>query len=118
MVGLAKREETIIFCDGRPPLNLPGHHRGRLLLQHVRDEAHRHANTYNAELRKRKMRETILEDCPGLGPAKRESLLAHFGSLARLRKADPAEICLAPGIGPKLAATVRRFLDQAEALSG
>ncbi|MGA1204754.1 MAG: excinuclease ABC subunit UvrC [Opitutales bacterium] len=110
LIGLAKRKETIIFSDGRPPLELPGHHRGRLLLQYIRDEAHRHANSYNAELRKRKMRESMLEDCPGLGEKKREALLAHFGSLARLKKASQEELRQVEGIGPALAANVRRFL--------
>jgi len=110
LIGLAKRRETIIFSDGRKPLELPGNHRGRLLLQYIRDEAHRHANSYNAELRKRKLRESILEDCPGLGQKKREALLKHFGSLAKLRKADEKDIMCVEGIGPKLAKAVCRFL--------
>jgi excinuclease ABC subunit C len=81
-----------------------------LLLQYIRDEAHRHANSYNAELRKRKMRESMLEDCPGLGEKKRKALLAHFGSLARLKKASQEELRQVEGIGPALAANVRRFL--------
>jgi excinuclease ABC subunit C len=110
LIGLAKRRETIIFSDGRKPLELPGNHRGRLLLQYIRDEAHRHANAYNAELRKRKLRESMLEDCPGLGEKKRDALLKHFGSLAKLRKAGEAEIMQVEGIGPKLAKGVRQFL--------
>lgn len=110
LIGLAKRRETIIFSDGRAPLELPGNHRGRLLLQFIRDEAHRHANAYNADLRRRKMRESMLEDCPGLGEKKRRALLAHFGSLARLRNASEAQIRQVDGIGPKLAATIRTFL--------
>lgn len=110
LIGLAKRRETIIFSDGRQPLELPGNHRGRLLLQYIRDEAHRHANAYNAELRKRKLRESILEDCPGLGQKKREALLKHFGSLAKLRKAGEAEVMRVEGIGPKLAKAVCQFL--------
>src|SRR5690554_1391834 len=53
LIGLAKRQETIIFSDGRPPLNLPYHHEGLRLLQRIRDEAHRFANSYNADLRSR-----------------------------------------------------------------
>ncbi len=110
LIGLAKKEEAIVFSDGRPQLVLPGHHKGRLLLQFIRDEAHRHANTYNMELRRRKMRESILEDCPGLGEKKRMALLKHFGSLARLRSAGIPEIQQVNGIGPKLASTVHEFL--------
>ncbi len=110
LIGLAKKRETIIFSDGRMPLELPGHHRGRLLLQYIRDEAHRHANSYNADLRRRRMRESMLEDCPGLGEKKRWALLSHFGSLAKLRKATGKEIQQVEGIGPKLAAAIVEFL--------
>ena len=110
LIGLAKKREAIIFSDGRAPLELPGHHRGRLLLQFIRDEAHRHANAYNADLRRRKMRESILEDCPGLGEKKRVAVLSHFGSLAKLRKASVDDIQQVEGIGPKLAATIESFL--------
>lgn len=112
LVGLAKKKETIIFSDGRPPLNLPGNHAGRLLLQFIRDEAHNHANSYNAELRRRKLRETILDDFEGMGPRKRQSLLAHFGSLDRLRKASLEELQAVDGIGPKLAVRLKEFLNQ------
>ena len=114
LIGLAKKRETIIFSDGREPLNLPGNHRGRLLLQFIRDEAHRHANTYNAELRRRKLRETILDDFSGLGPSKRKALLDHFGSLERMRQATMEELRAVEGIGPKLARGLREFLDQSQ----
>jgi excinuclease ABC subunit C len=110
LIGLAKKRETIIFSDGRDPLELPDHHKGRLLLQHIRDEAHRHANTYNAELRRRKLRESILDDFPGMGARKRQALMARFGSLERLRKASMEELQEVEGIGPKLAAGLVEFL--------
>jgi len=118
LIGLAKREETIIFSDGRDPLNLPGNHRGRLLLQHIRDEAHRHANSYNADLRRRKIRETVLDDCPGLGPRKRKVLLAHFGSLEKVRTADASELMGVEGIGPRLAEAIQSTLNESEGKSG
>ncbi|HWA25092.1 MAG TPA: excinuclease ABC subunit UvrC, partial [Lacunisphaera sp.] len=67
LIGLAKKHETIIFPDAREPLNLPLNHPGLNLLQRLRDEAHRFANTYNADLRSRKIKESILDDFPGLG---------------------------------------------------
>jgi excinuclease ABC subunit C len=109
LIGLAKKQETVIFSDGRDPLSLPGNHRGRLLLQFIRDEAHRHANAYNAELRRRKLRESVLDDFPGLGPVKRKALLAHFGSLDNLRKAGVEELQQVPGIGPKLAEGLKAY---------
>ncbi|NBD37669.1 MAG: GIY-YIG nuclease family protein [Verrucomicrobia bacterium] len=106
LIGLAKKRETIVFSDGREALQLSGHHPGRLLLQYLRDEAHRHANTYNAELRRKKLRESVLDDFPGLGPKRRRLLLARFGSLDRLRKASAEELQEVEGIGPKLAEAI------------
>jgi excinuclease ABC subunit C len=110
LVGLAKEHETIVFADERPPLNLPLNHSGLQLLQRLRDEAHRFANTYNADLRSKKIRESILDDLPGLGPVRRAALLEHFGSIDKLRVAAAAEIQEIDGFGPKLARELREFL--------
>jgi excinuclease ABC subunit C len=110
LVGLAKREETVVFPDARAPLNLPAGHPGLRLLQRLRDEAHRFANTYNADLRSKKIRESVLDDVPGLGPARRAALLAHFGTIEKLRGASAEEIAAVPGFGGKLAAEVRAWL--------
>jgi len=110
LIGLAKKEETILFPDGRPPLVLPIRHPGLQLLQRLRDEAHRFANTYNADLRSKKIRESLLEDLPGLGAARRAALLAEFGSMDRLKAATWQEIREVPGFGPKLAGAVHAFL--------
>ncbi|MBI2497221.1 MAG: hypothetical protein HYV75_04630, partial [Opitutae bacterium] len=110
IIGLAKKEETIIFPDERKPLNLPPGDPGLGLLQRLRDEAHRFANTYNADLRSRKIKESILDDCPGLGPKRRLALLAHFGSIEKLRAASVEQISKVPGFGPKAAARLHGFL--------
>jgi excinuclease ABC subunit C len=110
IIGLAKREETIIFPDQRPPLNLPLDHPGLRLLQRLRDEAHRFANTYNADLRTKKIRESILDDFPGLGPVRRGALMEHFGSIDRLQEATAGQIGEVPGFGPKLATELHAFL--------
>jgi excinuclease ABC subunit C len=112
IIGLAKKNETVIFTDARPPLNLPLNHPGLNLLQRLRDEAHRFANTYNATLRSKKIRESVLDDFAGLGPVRRGALLAHFGSIDRLRAASIEEIREVEGFGPKLAAELKRFLSQ------
>ena len=90
LIGLAKEHETIVFPDERPPLNLPLNHPGLNVLQRLRDEAHRFANTYNAELRSKKIRESVLDDLPGLGPVRRSALLEHFGGIEQLRAASVA----------------------------
>jgi excinuclease ABC subunit C len=117
LIGLAKREETIIFSDGRPPLKLPSHHPARLLLQQIRDEAHRFANTFNAELRSRRLKETILHDFEGLGDVRRRALWAHFKTLDRLKAASVKELQVVEGIGPKLAASLHSFLRSTSAPS-
>jgi excinuclease ABC subunit C len=110
IIGLAKKHETIFFADARAPLNLPLNHPALNLLQRVRDEAHRFANTYNAVLRSKKIRESVLEDFAGLGPVRRGALLAHFSSIDRLRTATIKEISEVEGFGPKLAAELHAFL--------
>jgi excinuclease ABC subunit C len=114
LVGLAKKNETLIFSDGREPLNLSHHDPGLRMLQHLRDEAHHFANSFNAELRSKKLRESILDDFKGLGPAKRHTLLQHFGSIEKLRKASAQNICDVDGIGPKTAERLVEFLSTDE----
>jgi excinuclease ABC subunit C len=111
LIGLAKKRETIIFSDGRAALNLPLDHPGLRLLQRLRDEAHRFANTFNADLRSKKLRESVLDEFPGLGAVRRRALLAHFGSFDRIRAASGEKLQEVAGIGPKLAAELRGFLD-------
>jgi excinuclease ABC subunit C len=110
IIGLAKREETIVFPDGRPPLDMPVDNPGLRLLQRLRDEAHRFANTYNADLRSKKIRESMLDDLPGLGPVRRAALMGRFGSMGRLQGATADEISEVAGFGPKLASALHAFL--------
>jgi excinuclease ABC subunit C len=112
LIGLAKEHETIIFPDERAPLNLPLTHPGLQLLQRLRDEAHRFANTYNADLRSKKIRESVLDDFPGLGPVRRAALFEHFSSIEKLRAARIAQIAEVPGFGGKKAAELHAFLQK------
>jgi excinuclease ABC subunit C len=110
LIGLAKKKETILFSDGRDPLNLEAHDPALRLLQFIRDEAHHFANSFNAELRSQRLRESILEDFKGLGEAKRGALLAHFGSIAKMRQAGIADFSEVPGIGTHTATRLVEFL--------
>jgi excinuclease ABC subunit C len=112
LIGLAKKHETIIFPDERAPLNLPLNHPGLQLLQRLRDEAHRFANTYNADLRSKKIRESVLDDFPGLGDVRRAALMAHFGDIEKLRAASEEQIGEVSGFGPKMAAELKAFLSR------
>jgi len=109
LIGLAKREETIVFPEGRE-LKLPRHDLGLALLMRIRDEAHRFANDFNADLRSRKLRESVLDEMPGLGPKRRDALLAAFGSIQKLRKATAGQIAEVAGVGPRLAAEIAAYL--------
>lgn len=111
IIGLAKKHETIFFPDQRAPLRLPLRNEGLQLLQRMRDEAHRFANTYNADLRSRKIRESLLDDFSGLGPKKRILLMERFKNIEKLRHASVEELQSVDGIGPAIAKSLKEFLD-------
>ena len=114
IIGLAKEFEEI-YRPGRPlPLVLPEDSGALKLLQRIRDEAHRFANGYHQLLMKRRIAESLLDDCPGVSPARKAVLLARFGSVARLRRRSAEEIAETPGVGPKLAGQIVEFLRQRE----
>ncbi len=110
VIGLAKQREEV-FRPGEPdPLFIP-HDRGALkLLQRIRDEAHRFANGYHQLLMKRRVEESILDDCPGISRARKERLLERFGSVSRMRKATPEQLAEVTGINAKLAEEIAHFL--------
>jgi excinuclease ABC subunit C len=110
IVGLAKEREEI-FSPGNPlPLTLP-HETGALkMMQRIRDEAHRFANGYHQILMKRRISESILDDCPGISESRKAALLKKFGSVARLRKATTEQLAELHGISHKLAAEIVDFL--------
>ncbi|HEX5790953.1 MAG TPA: excinuclease ABC subunit UvrC, partial [Luteolibacter sp.] len=103
VVGLAKQHEEIYVPGKAEPIRLP-HDRGALkLMQRIRDEAHRFANGYNELLYRRRMHESALDECPGMSPSRKQRLLAHFGSVARIKAASVEEIAELPGISKKSA---------------
>jgi excinuclease ABC subunit C len=112
IIGLAKEHEEI-YRPGRPlPLQLPPDSGALRLLQRIRDEAHRFANAYHQLLMKKRIGESILDDCPGVSQNRKNLLLRKFGSVSRLRKASVDEIASTEGIGRKLAEDVHRFLER------
>ncbi len=106
VVGLAKRLEEVWLPDEEDPVILPRTSQGLYLLQRVRDEAHRTALRYQRQKRSVRMTTSVLDDIPGLGPARRKALLTRFGSVRKLRAATPEMIAEVPGIGPALAERV------------
>jgi excinuclease ABC subunit C len=110
VVGLAKQHEEVFIPGRNESIRIP-HDRGALkLLQRIRDEAHRFANGYNALLYRRRMRESLLDECPGMSPNKKRVLLAKFGSVARIKSATADEIARLPGISKTAAQVLIDFL--------
>jgi excinuclease ABC subunit C len=110
LCGLAKRLEEVWLPDVAHPVILPRSSEGLYLLQRVRDEAHRFAISHHRTRRSKSMLAGRLDQVPGLGEKRRAQLLAHFGSLRRLRAAEVSEIAAVPGFGPRTAAAVHAAL--------
>ena len=116
VVGLAKRLEEVWVPDSDFPVILPRASEALFLLQRIRDEAHRFAITFHRQKRGKSMTASLLDEVPGLGPAKRQALLKHFGSVKKLRAASEEELQQVPGIGPAMAANLRsRLADSSKA---
>jgi excinuclease ABC subunit C len=112
IIGLAKEHEEIYRPGRALPLRLPMESGALRLLQRIRDEAHRFANAYHQLLMKKRVEESILDDCSGVSQNRKNLLLRKFGSVNRLRKASVEEIASTEGIGRKLAEEVHRFLQR------
>ncbi|TAN36827.1 MAG: excinuclease ABC subunit UvrC [Verrucomicrobia bacterium] len=120
VAGLAKKFEEIYYegaLSGQlsavsrdPIIRLPENSRALHVLQRIRDEAHRFALDYHRALRRRRIMESQLDDIEGIGTKRKEDLLKHFGSIARLRRASVEEIAAAPGVGPELARLIHKVL--------
>jgi excinuclease ABC subunit C len=111
VIGLAKQREEVFRPGHSEPILIP-HDRGALkLLQRIRDEAHRFANGYNSLLLRRRMKESVLDDCPLINAARKKSLFKHFGSVTELRKATCAEIEACPGINKAVAQALFAWLE-------
>ncbi len=96
-----------VYLPGRKnPVRLPAHSPGLLLLQRVRDEAHRFAVQHQRRKRKRRTMSSELDSIQGVGPGRRRALLRHFGSLKGLKAASAADVAAVPGIGPRLAKVI------------
>jgi excinuclease ABC subunit C len=110
IIGLAKEFEEIYRPGISEPLALPHSNGGLRLLQRIRDEAHRFANEYHQLLLKRRVAESVLDDCPGVSKTRKKLLLSTFGSVARLRQATQEEIAAVEGVSARLAGEILEFL--------
>src|SRR6202011_2699598 len=108
VIGLAKRLEEVWVPSEPDPLIMPRNSEGLYLLQRIRDEAHRFAIAYHRSKRSKRITASALDAVRGLGQTRRKALVAHFGSVARLKHASIEEITAVPGIG---VATARAVLE-------
>ena len=112
IIGIAKGpdrrpgDETLIMCNQRRELRLNSDSPALLLIQQIRDEAHRFAITGHRGKRAKARQKSILENIAGLGPKRRKQLLTHFGGMQQLQKAGVDAISSVPGISEDLAARV------------
>ncbi len=107
-IGLAERQEELVFDDGRPNLLLPRDSLALFVCTRLRDEAHRFAITYHRKLRERAIRESVLDEIPGIGEAKKVKLLRTFRSVYGIARASAAEIASAAGVNETVAEEVLR----------
>lgn len=110
VAGLAKRYEELYWHDKEGPIRLSRSSAALKMLQRLRDEAHRFALTYHRRLRSRRIRESALDEIPGIGAKRKESLLQHFGSARRLMKATEDQIAKVSGIGYEMAKVIKEHL--------
>jgi excinuclease ABC subunit C len=110
VVSLAKRIEEVFLPAQSAPLLLDHDSPELQLLQRVRDEAHRFAVEFHRSRRDRSMTRSILDDLPGVGPARKRQILQHFGSPERFLEADRAELEAVPGLPGKVAREIHAYV--------
>jgi len=108
--GRGKGPDRVYVPGRKNPVNLKSRDPELLLLMSLRDEAHRFAITYHRLLRKKAFTRSILDEVPGVGPAKRRRLLKNFGSLAALKQAKAADMVAQAGLDAATAKRVEAFL--------
>jgi excinuclease ABC subunit C len=113
LCGLAKQFEHLFLPNEPDPVILPRTSQALYLVQRIRDEAHRFANTFQAQVRDKRVTRSLLDDIPGIGPKRRKALQLHFGSISKMKAATLAELAAAPGMNLKLAETVYDYLHDA-----
>ena len=106
-VGIAKKEELLFTRDREDAIALAPNDPALLLIQRIRDEAHRFAVTFHRKARTLRDLRSELDHVPGVGPRRRKTLLTKFGSLAGVRRATREELSAA--VGPKVADAVLAF---------
>ena len=113
-IGLAKQREEVFVPGRSAPLSLPADDPASLLLQRIRDEAHRFAVTFHRQRRGTDLRRaSIFDELPKVGPVRRRAILTHFGSPERFIAASRDEIEQVPGLPRRVAREIYAHLHKA-----
>ena len=110
-VGIAKKEELLFTRDRADAIALATDSPALLLIQRIRDEAHRFAVTFHRQSRRKRDLRSELDDIQGIGPRRRKQLLTAFGSVAGVRRASRQDLTAV--VGEKAAAAVLRHFSGA-----
>jgi excinuclease ABC subunit C len=110
VISLAKRIEEIFLPGESTPIVLPHDTPALQLLQRARDEAHRFAIEFHRGRRDKAMTRSVLDDLPGVGPARKRLLLNHFGSPERFLAASEEELGAVPGLPGKVARDIYDYV--------
>ena len=111
LAGLAQEREELFLPGASTAIVLPPTSPALYLVQRLRDEAHRFAITYHRALRSKASVRSAFDELPGVGPKRKRALLRVFGSIKQVREAPVEQIAAVPGIGPRLAATIKSTLE-------
>ena len=109
---MAKNREEIFVPGRSDPVDIAPDSEASLLLQRVRDEAHRFALEHHRSRRGRQMTESVLDGIKGVGPERKRLILRHFGTTDRLMAASREEIEAVPGLPGKVAREVHDQLNR------
>jgi excinuclease ABC subunit C len=123
LVGIAKprtehrrgdrsASDKLVLPHRKEPLRLGSHHPGLRIVQHLRDEAHRHAVRYQRKVRDKKTLTSVLQEIPGIGEVRRKALLKTLGSAEAVSMASLAELESVPGIGHATAQAILKILKE------
>mgnify|MGYP006306557823 FL=1 len=110
LIGLAKKNEEVFLADEEEALIIPHGSAPLQILQHVRDEAHRFANSFNRRLREKEIGTSALEEVPGIGPNRSRKILNEYQSISRIIESDSEDLARKAGISRKLAETLQTRL--------
>jgi excinuclease ABC subunit C len=97
IIGIAKRLEEIYFPGDQYPIHLDKKSESLMLLQRIRDEAHRFAITFHRQVRSKKALNSQLTDIEGIGALTAEKLLKEFKSVKKIRMASEEDIAAVIG---------------------